>query len=132
VCAQPLEALGVPTLQPDRGRMGSLARSITAALPDRALTARAAGRDLVVRGHAVLLDGALVPVPPAPMAVLRALATDPDRVLTREELRRTLSADADDHAVEVAVARLRAALGDGAIVRTVVKRGYRLAPPEAA
>ncbi len=130
VCADPLESLGVPTLQPDRGRIGSLARAITAALPDRAVHARAAGRSLVVRGHAVLLDDALVPVPPAPMAVLRALAGTPDRVLSREELRRAVCAGstADDHAVEVAVARLRAALGDGAIVQTVVKRGYRLAP----
>jgi uroporphyrinogen-III synthase len=130
VCAQPLVALGVPTLQPDRGRMGSLARAITAALPDRAVHVRAAGRNLVVRGHAVLLDGALLPVPPAPIAVLRALAGTPDRVLSRDELRRVLSAEStvDDHAVDVAVARLRAALGDGAIVQTVVKRGYRLAP----
>jgi uroporphyrinogen-III synthase len=29
--------------------------------------------------------------------------------------------------VEVAIARLRTALGDPAIIQTVVKRGYRLA-----
>lgn len=127
VCAQPLEDLGVPTLQPDRGRMGSLARAITDTLPGRALHARPAGRSLVVRGHAVLLDGALIPLPPAPMAMLRTLAAAPDRVVTRAELR----GGADDHAVEVTVARLRAALGDGSIVQTVVKRGYRLAPAAA-
>jgi uroporphyrinogen-III synthase len=38
-----------------------------------------------------------------------------------------------EHAVEVAVARLRAALGDPRIIQTVVKRGYRLAyEPERA
>jgi uroporphyrinogen-III synthase len=34
---------------------------------------------------------------------------------------------ADEHAVEAAVARLRACLGAPATVQTVVKRGYRLA-----
>ena len=33
---------------------------------------------------------------------------------------------ASEHAVEMAVTRLRAALGDGQCVQTVVKRGYRL------
>jgi uroporphyrinogen-III synthase len=38
---------------------------------------------------------------------------------------------ADEHAVEMAVARLRRGLGRSGIVETVVKRGYRLAcePP---
>jgi uroporphyrinogen-III synthase len=35
--------------------------------------------------------------------------------------------DADDHAVEVAVARLRTAIDAPRVVQTVVKRGYRLA-----
>ncbi|GAA4056814.1 hypothetical protein GCM10022214_05700 [Actinomadura miaoliensis] len=34
---------------------------------------------------------------------------------------------ADEHAVEMAVARLRRGLGRSGIVETVVKRGYRLA-----
>lgn len=39
----------------------------------------------------------------------------------------------DEHAVEVAVGRLRTALGDPRIIQTVVKRGYRLAyEPERA
>ena len=33
----------------------------------------------------------------------------------------------DEHAVETAIARLRAALGNPKLVQTVVKRGYRLA-----
>jgi uroporphyrinogen-III synthase len=71
----------------------------------------------------------MVPVPPAPMAALRLLAATPGRVRSRDELRRAITREAtvDDHAVEMAVARLRAALGDPAVVQTVVKRGYRLA-----
>jgi uroporphyrinogen-III synthase len=129
VCAAPLQELGVPTLQPERGRIGSLARAIAATLPGRAVQARAAGHQLTVRGHAVLLDDVLLPVQPAPISVLRILARSPDRVHSRDELRQAISrgSTVDDHAIEVAVARLRAALGDGSIVRTVVKRGYRLA-----
>lgn len=129
VCAGPLRSHDVPTLQPDRGRIGSLARAITATLPQRAVHVQTAGHLLAVRGHAVLLDDVLLPVQPAPISVLRILARAPDRVHSRNELRQAISRGTavDDHAIEVAVARLRAALGDGSIVRTVVKRGYRLA-----
>jgi uroporphyrinogen-III synthase len=37
----------------------------------------------------------------------------------------------DGHAVDTAIGRLRAGLGDPAIVQTVVKRGYRLAVADA-
>jgi uroporphyrinogen-III synthase len=60
------------------------------------------------------------------MAVLRALAAAPGRVLSRAALLPALPRGADEHAVEMAVARLRAGLGAGGIVQTVVKRGYRL------
>jgi uroporphyrinogen-III synthase len=61
------------------------------------------------------------------MAVLRALAASPGCVLSRAALRQELPHGADEHAVEMAVARLRAALGGSAFVQTVIKRGYR--PP---
>ena len=60
------------------------------------------------------------------MAVLRALAQSPGRVLSRTALLRTLPRGADEHAVEMAVARLRAGLDAPRVVQTVVKRGYRL------
>ena len=50
-----------------------------------------------------------------------------------ELLKITPGDSGDEHAVEVAVARLRTALGDPRIIQTVVKRGYRLAyEPERA
>ncbi|WP_177891142.1 uroporphyrinogen-III synthase [Vallicoccus soli] len=128
VTAGPLTRLGVPSLQPTRSRLGSLVREVADALPARTRALPVAGRELEVRGHAVLLDGAAVCLPPGPMAVLRALAEQPGRVLARPALRRVLTGDgADDHAVEMAVARIRTGLGDPRIVQTVVKRGYRLA-----
>jgi uroporphyrinogen-III synthase len=129
VTAEPLTALGVRTLQPERPRLGALVRVIAEELPARRPSGLVVdGRLLEIRGHAVLVEGRLVELPPAPMAVLRALAESPGRVMSRAQLvPRLPSGDAaSEHAVEMAVTRLRAALGVGHYVQTVVKRGYRL------
>ncbi|MGH3730064.1 MAG: uroporphyrinogen-III synthase [Micromonosporaceae bacterium] len=127
VCAAPLRRLGIPTVQPARGRLGALACTVTEELSlRRSAVLRPAGHTLAIRGHAIMIDGELVRLAPAPMAVLRHLARQPGRVLSRTELLSVLPRGADGHAVEMAVARLRAALGDPDTVQTVVKRGYRL------
>ena len=46
--------------------------------------------------------------------------------MSRAELLAALPRGADGHAVEMAVARLRAGLGSAWYVQTVIKRGYRL------
>jgi uroporphyrinogen-III synthase len=61
------------------------------------------------------------------MALLKALARHPGRVVSRADLLRAAGGGTDEHAVEMAVTRLRAALGDPRCIQTVVKRGYRLA-----
>lgn len=126
VTAAPLERRGVPTVAPTRARLGALVRTIVDELPRRALTLQIGEHALTLRGHAALVDGELRPLAPAPMAVLRALAASPGRVMSRAALLRTLPRGADEHAVEMAVARLRAALGRPSFIETVVKRGYRL------
>jgi uroporphyrinogen-III synthase len=129
VTAEPLERLGVRTLQPERQRLGALVRVIAEELPGRRPAAlEIGGQRLEIRGHAVLLGDRLIDIPPAPMAVLRALAEHPGRVLSRSQLvPRLPSGDAaSEHAVEMAVTRLRGALGDRGFIQTVVKRGYRL------
>jgi uroporphyrinogen-III synthase len=128
VTAAPLERAGVRTVQPERARLGSLVRTVAEQLPARCRVLPVGVHRLEVRGHAALLDGRPHPLPPAPMAVLRELARQPGRVLSRAQLLAALPGDAaDEHAVEMAVTRLRAALGDPRTVQTVVKRGYRLA-----
>ena len=127
ISATPLADLGITAVQPDRARLGSMVRTLTEALPARAQRLHVGTRDLQVRGQAVLLDGELRPVPPAPMAVLRALATSGGRVVSRQALLAVLPGGGEEHAVETAVARLRTALGEPRLVQTVVKRGYRLA-----
>ncbi|HKN96387.1 MAG TPA: uroporphyrinogen-III synthase [Pseudonocardiaceae bacterium] len=127
VTAGPLAALDVPVVRPDRARIGALVREIVAVLPSRADRLRVGRHTMELRGQAVLVDGEFRPVPPAPMAVLRALATRPGTVVSRPDLLATLPGAGEEHAVETAVARLRTALGEPNLVQTVVKRGYRLA-----
>lgn len=128
VTAAPLDALDVPSVRPERMRLGAMVQTLAAELPGRARRFSAAGHRLELRGQAALVDGELRPVPPAGMALLRSLARRPGWVVPRAELLRSLpGAGGDEHAVETAVARLRAALGVPRIVATVVKRGYRLA-----
>ncbi|MFD9105518.1 uroporphyrinogen-III synthase [Streptomyces virginiae] len=127
VTAVPLQALGVDTVQPERFRLGPLVQLLCRELPGRARVLPVAGHRLEIRGHAVLVDDELRAVPPAGMALLRALARRPGWVVARAELLRTLpGAGRDEHAVETAMARLRAALGAPNLIQTVVKRGYRL------
>ncbi|MEQ4302806.1 uroporphyrinogen-III synthase [Plantactinospora sp. B6F1] len=126
VTAAPLRRHGVPVVSPGRARLGALVRIIVDELPQRAVSVKVAGHLLTLRGHAAILDGELRPLAPAPMAVLRALAGTPGRVMSRAALLRTLPRGADEHAVEMAVARLRAGLRTPGVVQTVVKRGYRL------
>ncbi|MGW5861846.1 uroporphyrinogen-III synthase [Streptomyces sp. NPDC055239] len=133
VTALPLQARGVDTVQPERFRLGPLVQTLCKELPARARTLPIAGHRVEIRGHAVLVDDELRPVPPAGMSLLRALARRPGWVVSRAELLRALpGAGSDEHAVETAMARLRTALGAPKLVQTVVKRGYRLSLDPAA
>ncbi|MEV7479944.1 uroporphyrinogen-III synthase [Streptomyces halstedii] len=128
VTAQPLQARGIDTVQPERFRLGPLVQLLCARLPARTPALPVAGHLVEIRGHAVLIDGVPRPVPPAGMALLHTLARRPGWVVSRAELLRALpGSGTDEHAVETAMARLRTALGLSGLVRTVVKRGYRLA-----
>jgi uroporphyrinogen-III synthase len=125
VTAGPLDAAGVPSHQPERARLGALAREVVARLPERDAVLTVGVHTLQVRGHAAVLDGRVVELAPGPMAVLRELARMPGHVVPRSELIGSLPGGGDGHAVEMAVTRLRAALG-APVIETVVKRGYRL------
>ncbi|MDH6221227.1 uroporphyrinogen-III synthase [Streptomyces pseudovenezuelae] len=133
VTALPLQAQGVATVSPERFRLGPLVQVLCQELPARARSLPIAGHRVEIRGHAVLVDDALRPVPPAGMSLLRALSRRPGWVVARSELLRALpGAGRDEHAVETAMARLRTALGAPKLIQTVVKRGYRLALDPAA
>ncbi|MEU9310527.1 uroporphyrinogen-III synthase [Streptomyces sp. NPDC048256] len=133
VTALPLQGHGVDTVQPERFRLGPLVQLLCQELPSRSRALPIAGYRVEIRGHAVLVDGSLKPVPPAGMSLLRALSRRPGWVVPRSDLLRALpGAGRDEHAVETAMARLRTALGAPKLIQTVVKRGYRLALDPAA
>ena len=76
-----------------------------------------------MRASAATLDHMVLPLTPGSLAVLRVLAESPGVVRSREELLRALPGESNDpHTAEVAVARLREAIGSPSIV----KRGYQL------
>jgi uroporphyrinogen-III synthase len=126
VTAAPLEAVDVPTVQPQRSRLGAMVRRLETEMPARARRLPVAGHWLELRGQAVLVDGELRPVAPPGMVLLRTLARRPGRVVARAEL------GGDDHALETAMTRLRTELGEPKLVQAVAKRGYRLALDPAA
>ncbi len=131
VTAAAFELWGVPTIQPDRSRLAAMVKLMETELPLRrsGQTLEVAGHQLLLHGDAVFLDGVEVRLSPAPFAVLHALAVNPGHVVSRRDLLASLptGSASSEHAVEMAVARLRAAIGTR-VVQTVVKRGYRLAP----
>jgi uroporphyrinogen-III synthase len=135
VTAGPLLREDIPVIQPERGRLGALVREIVEQVPiRRGHLLPVVGHSIDVRGHAVVVDDRLVPLSSASMALLRELISKPGQVVARSDLLKlTPGEGSDEHAVEVAVGRLRTALGDPRIVQTVIKRGYRLAfEPERA
>jgi uroporphyrinogen-III synthase len=134
VTAGPFQQAGIPVIQPERARLGALVREIVEQVPlRRGITLPVAGHLLDVRGQAVVADGKLVPLTSASMALLRELTVRPGHVASRADLLKITPGDGGEHAVEVAIGRLRTALGDPRIIQTVMKRGYRLAyEPERA
>ena len=131
VTAAAFEPWGVPTIFPDRSRLVAMVKQLGSELPSRRqglAIELVGGHQLLLHGEQVLLDGIEVRLSPAPAAVLQALVANPGNVVSRRALLAMLPSGqaGSEHAVEMAVARLRAAIGTRA-VQTVVKRGYRLA-----
>lgn len=130
VTAAAFEMWGVPSIYPERSRLAAMVKQLEVELPSRAggTSLDVAGHTLLLHGDTVLLDGVEVKLSPAPYAVLQALLVNPGTVVSRRDLLAALPSGTagSEHAVEMAVARLRAALGTRC-VQTVVKRGYRLA-----
>jgi uroporphyrinogen-III synthase len=128
ITAGPLTELGLDVLIPDRVRLGALVRSVAEHLSgSRVMVRPTVGGILELRGQLASLDGRPLTLSPAPLAMLRAIARRPGQVVDRTTLLAALPGAGDLHAVEVAIARLRAGLGCVGVVETVVKRGYRLA-----
>jgi uroporphyrinogen-III synthase len=126
VTAAPLIEAGVRPLQPDRYRMGALIRLVCDHLEQHRVTRLRAGEvELQLRGRCVDVDGRSVLLAPNALALFRTLLAS-ETVVSRSELAASMSGGGDDHALEVAMSRLRRSLGVPGLITTVVRRGYRL------
>jgi uroporphyrinogen-III synthase len=127
ITARPLVRRGIEPVIPDRGRLGALIRELIAHFgsPTSRTVTTAAG-PMEIRSGGVLLAGDLRPLTTGGRELLRLLASRGGQAVDRAELLALLPDATSAHAVEVAIARLREALGAPGLVSTVVKRGYRL------
>ncbi|MEO8680579.1 MAG: winged helix-turn-helix domain-containing protein [Vicinamibacterales bacterium] len=93
--------------------------------------------ELDTEGERLLKNGRKVRMQPQPFKLLSLLATEPGRIVTREEIRSALWKDDTfvdfDQGVNFAIRQVRDALGDDAdtplFIETVPKRGYRFLAP---
>jgi uroporphyrinogen-III synthase len=126
VTSRPLDNIGVPSVLPERMRLGALARVVGDELPCRKPDLTVAGHTLGVHAACAVVDGQVRDLSPNSLTLLKVLARVPGAVVSREVLLEALGGD-DPHVVEAAVNRLRSALGVKELIATAVKRGYRLA-----
>jgi uroporphyrinogen-III synthase len=131
VCAQAAvdAGFGDPVV-PVRPRLGSMVVSVAETLARRSVTFRLGPDPVRLQGRMVTVAGEVVQLSERERDLLGALARRPGAVLSKAELLAIVWPDgeADQHAVEVAVARLRRRLGpNGHLLETVFRRGYRLA-----
>ncbi|QAY61145.1 uroporphyrinogen-III synthase [Microbacterium protaetiae] len=134
VTAAPLQAAGLTTTVADRGRLGALVRTVIGHFGTGGAHAveTPAGR-LQLRSTGAVVDGSFLPLSRTCAAVLELLFDADGAVVSRRALQRALPRSAEStHAVDMAVARLREALGVQGLIRTVIKRGYRLEVREGA
>ena len=127
VTAAPLRALGLNPIQPERYRMGALVRLVCEYLTTAGVEQlQTAHGKIELRGSLAVVAGRQVKLSPAAMTLFRALVRARGAVVSRRALTMTLPHGSDEHAMEVALSRLRRSLGDPGIVTTVFKRGYRM------
>ena len=127
VTAAPLRAAGIDPLVPDRFRMGALIRLVCEHLEARGIIRLATAHGPVeIRGRLVDVAGRRSTLAPNSLILFRALVTAGGTVLSRSDLAALLPDSPDDHAVDVAISRLRQSLPEPALVMTVIKRGYRI------
>ena len=125
VTAQPLLDAGIVPIVPERYRLGALIRLVCEDLAVHHVQVYRCHDTLVeVRGRSVSVAGRSVLLGPSALALFKALAAA-EGVVSRGNLVAALPEQLDDHALEVAMSRLRRALDVPGLITTVVKRGYR-------
>lgn len=127
VTAAPLRAAGLAPIVPDRYRMGALIRLVCEHLEERSIIRLVTRHgEIELRGRLAVVGGRRASLAPTSLTLFRILLGARGSVLSRLELTASLPEMQDDHAVDVAISRLRQALPVAGIVATVIKRGYRI------
>jgi uroporphyrinogen-III synthase len=127
VTAQPLLDAGVPAIVPDRFRMGALIRLVAEHLEQHQVVRLATAHGVIeLRGRIASVNGVKTALTPTSLSLFRALVRAGGATVSRAELAATAPEPLDDHAVDVAISRLRGSLPEPKIVSTVIKRGYRI------
>jgi uroporphyrinogen-III synthase len=127
VTAVPLVAAGIDPIQPDRYRMGALIRLVCEHLEtNRVVRLETRHGPLALRGSIVDVADRRVSLAPVALMILRALVQARGSVVARDRLASGLPGTNDEHALEVALSRLRQTLAVPGLIATVVKRGYRI------
>ncbi len=130
VTAAPLVEAGILPIVPDRFRMGALIRLVCEHLETAGIQRLETDVGPVeLRGRLVLAAGGRAALSPVARALFHALMRAGGATVSREELADAAPERLDDHAVDVAISRLRQALPEPRLVATVIKRGYRICVP---
>jgi uroporphyrinogen-III synthase len=114
---------------PTRSLLGAMVNTVVDELGGRRLVVPLAAGELVLTGAVATVHGERVELTAREAAVLTALAKGAGTVVSKPAILRAVwgDADADPHALEVTVSRLRRQHGPaGDAVQTVVRRGYPL------
>ncbi len=132
ITAQPLREAGAEVLIPERYRLGALIRLVTEQLAERQVqrfrgprSVPAGARLLIeIRGSRVVVGDRSVRLGRTARNLLTTLSRS-DGVVTRQALTAQLPDSSDEHALEVAISRLRRTVGVPELIKTVTKRGYQ-------
>lgn len=130
VCHEAALAHGLAAaVAPVRPMLGAMVNSVVDALGPRRIVVSLPNLSLEIAGSVVIVNGERVALTGREAAVLTTLAAKPGVVVAKTVLLRRVwgDANADAHALEMVISRLRRQLGpSGDAIRTVVRRGYAL------
>jgi uroporphyrinogen-III synthase len=127
VTAEPLLEHGITPVVPERFRMGALIKLVCDELETtRVLRLDTAFGAVLLRGRVAEIGGVRVTLSPVSLALFRRLVGAAGAIVPRDRLALAAPEPLDEHAMDVAISRLRQSLPEPKLVETVIKRGYRV------
>lgn len=127
VTAALLREVGIEPLVPERHRMGAMIRKLVEHLSaSGSISCQTVLGSCELRGDTVLFNGQDRELSAIQLKLFRSLLSARGRVVSRARLVSLLPDGSSDHALDMALSRLRRALPDPRLISTVVKRGYRI------